>query len=233
MNRQLAARLIIDVAMTVLLLCAYAYRITGDAAHEWIGVSVIALFIAHNAINWRWYKNIFKGAYTPRRAVMSAVNIMLAFTMTALIATGLLQSRTVLAFLRLPGDMALRQIHTAAAYWGLPLIGVHVGLHWEMVMNAIRKMTRIRETNHARTAILRMIAVMTVVYGAYASYDRDMGSKLFLGYSFDYWNPERPMILFFTGNLAIMGIYVFITHYALKLFAFWQRARSGDRQRSR
>jgi hypothetical protein len=233
MNRQLAARLIIDVAMTVLLLCAYAYRITGDAAHEWIGVSVIALFIAHNAINWRWYKNIFKGTYTPRRAVMSAVNIMLAFTMTALIATGLLQSRTVLAFLRLPGDRALRQIHTAAAYWGLPLIGVHVGLHWEMVMNAVRKMMRIKESSHARTTVLRVIAVMTVIYGIYASYDRDMGSKLFLGYSFDYWNPERPMILFFTGNLAIMGVYVFITHYALKLLALRQRARSDDGQCSR
>jgi hypothetical protein len=164
---------------------------------------------------------------------MTSVNTALAFTMTALIVTGLLQSRTVLAVLRLPGDMALRQIHTAAAYWGLPLIGVHVGLHWEMIMNAVRKMTRIREANHARTAVLRVIAVMTVVYGVYASFDRDMGSKLFLGYSFDYWNPERPMILFFTSNLAIMGVYVFITHYALKLFAFWQKARIGDGQRAR
>jgi hypothetical protein len=233
MNRQLAARLIIDFAMTVLLLCAYAYRITGDVAHEWIGISVFALFIAHNAINWRWYQSIFKGAYTLRRAAMTAVNITLALTMTALIATGLLQSRTALAFLRLPGDMVLRQIHTAAAYWGLPLIGVHVGLHWEMIMNAIGKMMRIKESSHARTAVLRIIAVMTVVYGVYASYDRDMGSKLFLGYSFDYWNMERPMILFFTGNLAIMGVYVFITHYALKLFAFRQKARNDERQRSR
>ncbi|MDR1137965.1 MAG: DUF4405 domain-containing protein [Synergistaceae bacterium] len=164
---------------------------------------------------------------------MTSVNTALAFTMTALIVTGLLQSRTVLAFLRLPGDMALRQIHTASAYWGLPLIGVHVGLHWEMVMNAIRKMMRIRESSHARTAALRIIAVMTVVYGIYASYDRDMGSKMFLGYSFDYWNPERPMILFFTSNLAIMGVYIFVTHYALKLFAFRQKARNDNGQHSR
>jgi hypothetical protein len=59
-----------------------------------------------------------------------------------------------------------------------------------------------------------------------------MGSKLFLGYSFDYWNPERPMILFFTSNLAIMGVYIFVTHYALKLFAFRQKARNDNRQRS-
>jgi hypothetical protein len=46
---------------------------------------------------------------------MSAVNMAMAFTMTAIIVTGLLQSRTVLAFLYLPGAMALRLIHTTAA----------------------------------------------------------------------------------------------------------------------
>jgi hypothetical protein len=75
----------------------------------------------------------------------------------------------------------------------------------------------------------RAIAVVIAVYGLYASFDRDMGSKLFLGYSFDYWDLERPAILFFAGNLAIMGLYVFVTHYALKLFAFRQKAKSDDR----
>jgi hypothetical protein len=48
MLKRIAARLIIDLTMIVLLLCAYAYRIIGDAAHEWVGISVFALFIAHN-----------------------------------------------------------------------------------------------------------------------------------------------------------------------------------------
>jgi hypothetical protein len=84
MNKKLAIRLIIDFAMTILLLCAYAYRIIGDAAHEWIGVVVFVLIIAHNVVNRRWYKSIFRGTYTPRRAVMTAVNTALAFTMTAI-----------------------------------------------------------------------------------------------------------------------------------------------------
>jgi hypothetical protein len=64
MNRKATARLIIDLALAFLLLCAYAYRIIGNAAHEWVGVSVFALFIAHNIINRQWYKTIFKGKYT-------------------------------------------------------------------------------------------------------------------------------------------------------------------------
>jgi hypothetical protein len=218
MTRQLAARLIIDLAMTILLLCAFAYRITGDAAHEWIGVSVFVLFIAHNIINQKWYKNIFKGAYTMRRIVMTAVNLSLALTMATLIITGLLLSRTVLAFLHLSGGMALRQIHTTAAYWGLLLIAVHIGLHWGMFINAARSMTGITTKSRVRTIIVRLLAFLIVITGVWWSFDRDMFSKLFQGFSFDYWDEERHALFFFAANLSIMAIYIFLTYYAMKLF---------------
>jgi hypothetical protein len=89
MNGKLAARLILDFAFTLLLLCALAYRVTGDIAHEWIGIAVCAVCIAHNTLNWKWYTNIFRGTYNLRRGVMTAVNLLLAFAMVTLIITGL------------------------------------------------------------------------------------------------------------------------------------------------
>jgi hypothetical protein len=59
MNRQLMIRLIIDFALTSLLLCVYAYRIIGDTTHEWIGVSVFVVCIVHNVLNWKWYYKHF------------------------------------------------------------------------------------------------------------------------------------------------------------------------------
>jgi hypothetical protein len=209
MNKKLAIRLIIDLAMTILLLCAYAYRITGDAAHEWIGVAVFVLVIAHNVVNRQWHKSIFRGTYTPRRAIMTVVNIALALTMTTLIVTGLLQSRAVLAFLHLPGAMALRLIHTTAAYWLLPLTGGHLGLHWGMFERRI-------SGNRLTITITRIFAFLFAAFGVWSSFDRDMFSKLFRGFSFDYWQEERPAILFFAVTVSIIGVYVFITHYALK-----------------
>jgi hypothetical protein len=225
MNRHLVVKLIIDLIMTVLLLCAYAYRIIGDAAHEWIGVSVFSLFIIHNILNRQWYKTIFKGVYTLRRIIMTVVNMALVFTMTALLITGLLQSRTVLAFLHLPGGMALRLIHTTAAYWGLPLIGIHLGLNWGMVMNGTRKMAGITGKNRIRMISARALVFLFTAFGVWASFDRDMFSKLFLGFSFDYWDEERPVIIFFAAMLSIMGIYVFVTYYAFKILT---RLHRGD-----
>jgi hypothetical protein len=209
MNLKFVLRLLIDFAMTSLLLCAHAYRITGDTAHEWIGISVFALFICHNIINWRWYKNIFRGKYTLRRTITAIVNIALVFTMAALIATGFIHSRAVLAFLHLPGGMVLRQIHTTAAYWGLPLTGIHAGLHWGMF-------TRVISKNHLIITSARIFAFLFAAFGVWSSFDRDIFSKLFLGFSFDYWPDERPAILFFGVMLSIMAVYIFAAYYALK-----------------
>jgi hypothetical protein len=218
MNLKLPVKITIDFVMTILLLYALMYRSTGDTAHEWIGVAVCAVCIIHNVLNWKWYKNIFKGTYNVRRSVLTAVNLLLALTFALLIITGLLHSRTVLAFLHLPGDMLIRQTHTTAAYWCLPLIGSHLGLHWGMILNAFRKMTKINGENHARKIILRVITSAFISFGVWSSFDRDMFSKLFLGFSFDYWPEERPAFLFFAVNSSIMGVYVSITYYALKAF---------------
>jgi cytochrome b561 len=222
MNSKLAARLIIDLAMTIFILFALAYHITGDVAHEWIGISVAVLFIVHNALNWRWYKNIFKGKYKFRRSVNTAVNFILLITMTTLIISGILMSRIIFTFLNLPGGMEMRQIHTTAAYWGLIIIAIHIGMHWEMIINAFNKMIKIKGDkspckNIIRKITARFIALIIIVFGVWSSFDRDMFSKLFLGFSFDYWNEERPATFFFVVMLSIMGIYVFITHFILKL----------------
>jgi hypothetical protein len=221
-----AVRISIDIIFTVVLLCALMYRITGDAVHEWIGVSVGIVCIAHNVLNWKWYKNIFKGAYNLRRGVMTTVNLLLVFVMVTLIITGALHSRTVLTFSHLPGGMMIRLIHTTAAYWCLPLIGVHIGLNWGIILNAFRKMVKINGENRARKILLCVIALTIVAFGVWSSFDRDMFSKLFLGFSFDYWPEERPAILFFTANLSIMGVYIYATYHVLKFIDLFHHRKT-------
>jgi hypothetical protein len=125
--------------------------------------------------------------------------------------------------------MAIRLIHTTAAYWCLPLTGVHLGLHWGMIMKAFRKMLRIKgETRIRKTlmrGLVRALALALAVCGVWSSFDRDMFSKLFLGFSFDYWPEERPAVLFFAFNLSIMGVYGFAAYYALKLV---ERKHNGN-----
>jgi hypothetical protein len=103
MTVRLTARLIIDFVMMVLMLFSLSYRITGDVSHEWTGVSLSVLFVVHNIINYRWYRQMFKGRYDFKRCLNTAVNLLLLAAMSILISTGLLHSRTVPHHSRLLG----------------------------------------------------------------------------------------------------------------------------------
>lgn len=54
---------IVDACMTFLLIFLMAYQVTGEALHEWIGMAMTALVIAHQILNRRWYAAAFKGKY--------------------------------------------------------------------------------------------------------------------------------------------------------------------------
>ncbi|MBE5808248.1 MAG: hypothetical protein E7317_07910, partial [Clostridiales bacterium] len=78
-------RRIIDINMTVLLLLQMAYQVMGEAAHEWLGMSMTALVIVHQILNRRWYGAMLKGRYSAYRAVSTCVNVLLlaSFALTA------------------------------------------------------------------------------------------------------------------------------------------------------
>lgn len=46
-NKKNFTKRIVDVGMTVLLLCLMAYQVTGEAAHEWIGMGMTVFVILH------------------------------------------------------------------------------------------------------------------------------------------------------------------------------------------
>ena len=52
MKLKFAAKIIIDILMTLALLCLMGYQLCGDAAHEWVGAGMFLLFIVHHILNF-------------------------------------------------------------------------------------------------------------------------------------------------------------------------------------
>jgi len=213
-------RIALDIAMTVVLIIAYSNRIIGDSTHKLVGIGIIFLFTTHLIINGHWITSIFKGVFTSRRILMTAVNVLLALVAITMVLTGMLEAFWTSSFLRFDIKITAREIHTTAAYWFLPLIGVHLGLHWGMFSKYIGK-------NLFVITIMRILAFMFFMFGVWSFFNRDMFAKMFLGFSFDYWPQEKPLILFFAETLSIMGIFVFAIYYLTKLFAW---LKSGNKK---
>ncbi|MBD8135843.1 DUF4405 domain-containing protein [Bacillus sp. CFBP 13597] len=224
MNRNMLIRLVIDLSMTVLMLVAMAYQLTGNAMHELAGVILCLLFITHNILNRRWYKTIFKGKHNVRRILSIMVNLLFLISMAVVIISSVTISRNMIPFIPINDDTVLLQIHVMTSYWGFIFMAVHIGMSWATIINSVRKMTGITGTSRIRTIAFRVMAVLIVVYGVQASFERGMLNKLTIYNPFG-WESYDSSMKFLLDHLAIMGIYISGTHYVLKFVQKQDKAR--------
>ena len=105
----LKIKIAVDAAMTVALLLLMAYGLVGEAAHEWIGMGMFALFVAHHVLNRRWIQAVPRGRYTPLRIVQTALAGLIFLCMVGSMISGIVLSRHVFAFLPKHGGYELAQ----------------------------------------------------------------------------------------------------------------------------
>lgn len=218
-------KLVIDLVMGLLFILCLAFRLTGEKPHEWLGLAVFAVLTAHTWMNRRWYTAMLKGRYTFRRVINTIVNLTLLGLILLLAVGGFMNSRVIAGFIEVSGGMQYRVWHTSAAYWALVLIGVHAGMHWNMIAGVLKKMAGRSALRPAVKIAMRTAVCLILAGGVWASFDREMGSKLFLGFGFDYWPSERPAALFYLSMFSIFSVYAFSAHYFVRLTEKYQVAR--------
>ncbi len=92
------SKLLVDILLVVALIGAMSNKITENAIHEWLGLSMIVMLIVHNALNWRWFTALFRGRYGIRRIVNSSITLLLLASLLVLLASAVMISRTVFPF---------------------------------------------------------------------------------------------------------------------------------------
>lgn len=228
MKPKMKFKMFVDLIMTILLLFLMAYQVTGETAHEWLGMGMFCLFLAHNILNFRWYKNLFKGKYTVLRILQTAVNLLVFLSMIGLMVSGIMMSRHVFAFLSVGGSMSFARIlHLAASYWGFALMSMHLGLHWGMVMGMARRLTN-GKAPAASGSILRAATFIVAAYGAYVFYISGIASYMLLKNQFVFFDFEQNALSVLSENLAMMGLWVFIAYYGARLL---QRTRKSKNKK--
>lgn len=100
MKPKMIGKIAVDLAMTVLLLLLMAKQLTGDVAHEWLGAGMFVFWIAHHALNFGWHRSLFRGKYTPVRAMQTVVNLLLLAAMLGTMVSAVILSRESLLFCR-------------------------------------------------------------------------------------------------------------------------------------
>lgn len=211
-------KICVDGLMTAALLFVSGYQLWGEKAHEWAGAFLFVLFIAHYILNMGWYRRLFHGRYTPMRILQLVVDMALLAVMLMQMYSGIVMSRHVFAFLPLESGMGLaRSMHILGAYWGILLMSLHLGLHWNMFLGMGRKAAKIKDPSRVRAAICRCAGLLIALYGAFAFADRELLTYMLLRSEFVFLDYSEPPLFFYMDYLAIMGMCIFAGHYASKL----------------
>lgn len=227
MKLKTTIKIAIDSSMTIGLLLLMSFELIGRMNHEWIGIGMFVLFIAHHILNHNWIRRISSGNYTPYRILQTVLAGLVLITMIGSALSAVILSRHVFSFLQLHGGKELaRVVHLLSAYWGFVLMSLHIGLHWGMMMNMAKRI--IKTPIRFSAIILRCLTALIVLYGGYAFIHREIGSYLFLRTAFVYFDFSKPLIWFYFDYLAIMGLFVFAGYYLTKKVLRMTLRRSGN-----
>lgn len=216
MKTKMKIKIGIDFLMTVLLLLLMAYQVVGETLHEWFGAAMLVLFLIHNTLNIKWYKNLFKGKYKPMRILGTVLNFAVLASILSLAYSGIVMSRHLFAFLPINRGMALaRVMHLSGSYWGFVLMSLHLGLHWGMIIGIFRKLAGGKRLP-VLVWILRLFAAAIAGYGAFCFIRADIFSYMFLKSEFVFFDFEKSAVTVFSEYIAMMGLWIWIGYYAAK-----------------
>lgn len=224
-------RIIVDAGMYILFLLLMGYHLFENLHHEILGAAVFILFFIHNGLNWRWYKNLFKGKYTLSRSLQTACNLLLCTVMLCTIAAALMLSRDVFYFLNLTNSGLGRKLHMVATVWTFLLESLHLGFHWEAVQKSITKKINLPAAPAtAAKWFFRLVLLAVCLYGISAFRSRNLCNEMFLLTEFKFMDFEEPPLRFFIDHTSISILAVTAGFYLKKLAVSTGKGRSNRSQ---
>ncbi len=215
-------RLVLDFVAFGLFMVAMAYWWLDNRTHELVGTAMFALLFLHNVFNRRWYGSLPRTRRQPRPLVTALLNLTLLVTMVTLLTTSVLISQTLFATVALGGSTA-RDIHILAAYWAMIIIAIHLGMHWSLIMGITAKLSGFGKPNFIRVVLLRPMPLAAAVYGAYVFNQLDIGSRLLLIPTMQFWDFNEDTPGFFVQHTAIVALFAFLGHNGAILLLAWNR----------
>ncbi|MGP1458427.1 MAG: DUF4405 domain-containing protein [Treponema sp.] len=223
MMKQSTIRMMIDTAMTLisLMLIGGNYFFPWTGVHEILGVSLLVLWVAHVALNRRWYGSLLKGSYRPFRIMQTIVNCGILVCAVFLMISGIMLSQHVFAFLGIGfGANFARIAHMLGSHWYFLFMSLHIGLHAGMIVRKIaakHKQAVGKELARFKAVMLNILLAGMCAYGLYAFISRGVWRYLILQQQFFFLDLEKGYTVFFTDYIAIVVLFAAAAHYAAKL----------------
>ncbi len=171
-------RLVFAAILALVLPFMYNKMAAGLDFHEYTGLTLLLALLVHLLINFKWMlktsKVIWKKLISGRFKLRYILNLLLLMLFFLVGISGLEISKVLFNFH--PSNPGIwKMIHFSAAAYALIMVGIHLGLHYQFIVNNIKKLLPLS------AAILKPIglifSVLVLIYGGYS-----LAATNFIGY---------------------------------------------------
>lgn len=214
------AKIIIDAGMIILVLMQMAYHLIGDSLHGWIGMILFVLIALHNILDRKWYLGLCKGKYTSVRFFHTAINLLLLASFIGLAISTAFLSTTLSTFFHLKAAMIGRRMHMFFTTWSYVLMSIHVGLHWNMIICAVKK--RMNDPKHLYKATARIAVTLVAAYGLYVFISRELPQRMFLLSEYVFFDYDELILFCLIDYTSVLCLFACLTYY---INAFFRKKR--------
>ena len=195
---------IIDIFMTLILIPLMAYQVTGEAAHEWLGVSMVLIVIIHQVLNRKWYASLFKENYNSYRILSIIIDALLIISFALTAISGVSMSNHAVPFLyNLINVNTARVMHLAFSYWSFILMGLHIGMHVNVMTAKIKPNIK---------NVLAIIFMLISGYGFYLFLKSGIINYITFRTHFAFLDYEKDALLVFLENVSMLIFFTFVGH---------------------
>ena len=214
-----AIKIVVDVAMSVVLVATMATALVQELPHEWLGIALFVLMVTHVVLNRKWILGVFRSRRKAPYLLHLILIVALLVCLVGMIASSLVLSKYVFGFLpALPGASWARRIHMLFSYWLFVLAFAHVGLH----VRVPRRMAP------WKLWAMRVAAVIVGAYGAYAFVRLGMFAYLTGQVQFAMADFSTPLAVTFARHAGVAALVAIAFHgVQIALSAANRRNRRG------
>ena len=145
---RLKTTLWLDVVLLVSICGLQTVGFTGLVVHEWLGLAMVGMVLAHLLLAWSWIASQSRRLFawqSLRERINYLLNLTLFATVTAAIFSGILISQQAIPALtgtQVAPDMDWRwdTLHNDFSGMVLILAGFHLAINWDWVLAAGEKL---------------------------------------------------------------------------------------------
>ncbi len=200
--------ILLDAILFALFVAEMSFHHLPKILHEVLGVAMAAAIILHVAINWRRFTSLLRNV-TPQKFFNAEIDLALIICAAAVLFNGVVLSNYLFAdfvSFELRRNMTLHQLHVAAPYAMMILIGVHLGFHWRELRQRLLKTSGLEEFYSRRESLFVTAAVMLAACGVAGLYLNRVGDRLLMKHIFATPATDLPAAVF---ALLIIGGVIF------------------------